>query len=39
VPLLVLFELSILLAAAFGRPASADADPDVADRLASAEGS
>jgi sec-independent protein translocase protein TatC len=39
VPLLVLFELSILLAAAFGRPASADADPEVADRLASAEGS
>jgi sec-independent protein translocase protein TatC len=38
-PLLVLFELSILLASAFGRPASADADPEVADRLASAEGS
>jgi len=29
-----LYELSILLAAAFGRPSS-----DVADRLASAEGS
>jgi sec-independent protein translocase protein TatC len=39
VPLLVLFELSILLASAMGRPASADADPEVADRLASAEGS
>jgi sec-independent protein translocase protein TatC len=39
VPLLVLFELSILLASAFGRSASADADPDVADGLASAEGS
>ena len=36
VPLLVLFELSILLAAAFGRPS---ADAEVADRLASAEGS
>jgi sec-independent protein translocase protein TatC len=39
VPLLVLFELSILLASAFGRPSSADADSEVADRLASAEGS
>jgi sec-independent protein translocase protein TatC len=39
VPLLVLFELSILLASAFGKPSPADADPDVADRLASAEGS
>jgi sec-independent protein translocase protein TatC len=38
VPLLVLFELSILLAAAFGRP-SADAEAEVGDRLASAEGS
>jgi sec-independent protein translocase protein TatC len=38
VPLLVLFELSILLASAFGRP-SADAEADVGDRLASAEGS
>jgi hypothetical protein len=36
---LVLFELSILLASVFGRPASASADPEVADRLASAEGS
>ena len=34
VPLVALYELSILLAAAFGRPSS-----DVADRLASAEGS
>jgi len=34
VPLLVLFELSIVVAAAFGRPSA-----DVADRLASAEGS
>jgi sec-independent protein translocase protein TatC len=39
VPLLVLFELSILLASAFGRPSSVDADAEVADRLASAEGS
>jgi sec-independent protein translocase protein TatC len=38
VPLLVLFELSILLASLFGRP-SPEADPDVGDRLASAEGS
>jgi sec-independent protein translocase protein TatC len=38
VPLLVLFELSILLASLFGKPSS-EADPDVADRLASAEGS
>jgi sec-independent protein translocase protein TatC len=38
VPLLVLFELSILLASAFGRP-SEDAEADVGDRLASAEGS
>jgi len=38
VPLLVLFELSILLASAFGRP-SADADTEVGERLASAEGS
>jgi sec-independent protein translocase protein TatC len=38
VPLLVLFELSILLAAAFGRP-SADSEAEVGDRLASAEGS
>jgi sec-independent protein translocase protein TatC len=38
-PLLVLFELSILLAAALGKPSSADADGEVADRLASAEGS
>jgi sec-independent protein translocase protein TatC len=38
VPLLVLFELSILLSAAFGRP-SVDAEADVGDRLASAEGS
>ena len=38
VPLLVLFELSILLAAAFGRP-SADPEAEVGDRLASAEGS
>jgi sec-independent protein translocase protein TatC len=38
VPLVVLFELSILLASAFGRP-SADADTEVGDRLASAEGS
>jgi sec-independent protein translocase protein TatC len=38
VPLLVLFELSILLAAAFGRP-SKDAEAEVGDRLASAEGS
>ena len=38
VPLVVLFELSILLAAAFGRP-SADAEAEVGDRLASAEGS
>jgi sec-independent protein translocase protein TatC len=37
-PLLVLFELSILLASAFGRP-SEDAEADVGDRLASAEGS
>ena len=34
VPLVALYELSILLAAVFGRPSS-----DVADRLASAEGS
>jgi sec-independent protein translocase protein TatC len=34
VPLVALYELSILLAAALGRPS-----PDVADRLASAEGS
>ena len=38
VPLIVLFELSILLASAFGRP-SADADSEVGERLASAEGS
>ncbi len=38
VPLVILFELSILLASAFGRP-SADADTDVGERLASAEGS
>jgi sec-independent protein translocase protein TatC len=38
VPLLVLFELSILLASAFGRP-SEDAEADPGDRLASAEGS
>jgi Sec-independent protein secretion pathway component TatC len=38
VPLLVLFELSILLASAFGRP-SEDGEADVGDRLASAEGS
>jgi sec-independent protein translocase protein TatC len=38
VPLVVLFELSILLASAFGRP-SADADTEVGERLASAEGS
>jgi sec-independent protein translocase protein TatC len=38
VPLLVLFELSILLASAFGRP-SEDAETEVGDRLASAEGS
>jgi sec-independent protein translocase protein TatC len=36
VPLLVLFELSILLASAFGRPSE---DAEVGDRLASAEGS
>jgi sec-independent protein translocase protein TatC len=34
VPLLLLYELSILLARLFGRPAS-----DVSDRIASAEGS
>ncbi len=39
IPLLVLFELSILLASAFGRPSSADADTEVGERLASAEGS
>jgi sec-independent protein translocase protein TatC len=38
VPLLVLFELSILLASAFGRP-SEDPEAEVGDRLASAEGS
>ena len=38
VPLVVLFELSILLASAFGRP-SEDAEAEVGDRLASAEGS
>lgn len=38
VPLVILFEVSILLASAFGRP-SADADTDVGERLASAEGS
>jgi len=38
VPLVILFELSILLASAFGRP-SADADTEVGERLASAEGS
>jgi sec-independent protein translocase protein TatC len=38
VPLLVLYELSILLASVFGRP-SEDAEADVGDRLASAEGS
>jgi sec-independent protein translocase protein TatC len=38
VPLVILFELSILLASAFGRPA-ADADTEVGERLASAEGS
>jgi len=38
VPLIVLFELSILLASAFGRP-SEDAEAEVGDRLASAEGS
>jgi sec-independent protein translocase protein TatC len=35
VPLIVLFELSILLSSAFGRPAPAEADPDVTDGLAS----
>jgi Sec-independent protein secretion pathway component TatC len=34
VPLIVLYELSILLAVAWGRPST-----DVAERLASAEGS
>jgi sec-independent protein translocase protein TatC len=38
VPLVVLFELSILLASAFGRP-SEDAEAEVGDPLASAEGS
>lgn len=38
IPLIILYELSILLASAFGRP-SADADTEVGDRLASAEGS
>jgi sec-independent protein translocase protein TatC len=38
VPLVVLFELSILLASAFGR-SSAEVDAEVTDRLASAEGS
>jgi len=38
VPLVVLFELSILLASAFGRP-SEDTEAEVGDRLASAEGS
>jgi sec-independent protein translocase protein TatC len=37
VPLVLLYELSILLARAFGR--TADADADATDRLASAEGS
>jgi sec-independent protein translocase protein TatC len=37
-PLIVLFELSILLASAFGRP-SEDAEAEVGDRLAQAEGS
>jgi sec-independent protein translocase protein TatC len=37
VPLVLLYELSILLAKAFGRPA--DADADASDQLASAEGS
>jgi sec-independent protein translocase protein TatC len=37
VPLVLLYELSILLARAFGRPSEADTDPG--DRLASAEGS
>ena len=37
VPLVLLYELSILLARAFGRPADADTEPG--DRLASAEGS
>jgi len=39
VPLLVLFELSILLASAFGRPKEDAEEADVGDRLASAEGS
>ena len=37
VPLVLLYELSILLARAFGRPADAEAEPP--ERLASAEGS
>jgi Sec-independent protein secretion pathway component TatC len=37
VPLVLLYELSILLARAFGQPSSADADAP--DTLASAEGS
>jgi sec-independent protein translocase protein TatC len=37
VPLVLLYELSILLARAFGQPSSAEAD--ASDRLASAEGS
>jgi sec-independent protein translocase protein TatC len=37
VPLLLLFELSILLASLFGRPT--EAESEVSDRLASAEGS
>jgi Sec-independent protein secretion pathway component TatC len=38
VPLVLLYELSILLARAFGRPAE-DAETEPPDRLASAEGS
>ena len=39
VPLFVLFELSILLASAFGRPSEDAEEAEVGDRLASAEGS
>jgi sec-independent protein translocase protein TatC len=39
VPLVLLYELSILLARAFGKTAQADADAEPPDRLASAEGS
>jgi Sec-independent protein secretion pathway component TatC len=42
VPLVLLYELSILLARVFGRTAQPDADaepPEPPDRLASAEGS